>query len=57
MGKFKSARQAQPFLSKFGLISSHFREGETSVQSAYRAVMKLRFALWEKAIATGPILD
>jgi hypothetical protein len=32
--------------------------GATSLQSsAYRAVMKLRFALWEEAIALGPMLN
>ena len=33
MRRFKSAGQAQRFLSAFGIITSHFWGGETSVQS------------------------
>ena len=33
MRRFKSAGQAQRFLSAFGIITSHFRVGEASVQN------------------------
>ena len=51
MRRFKSAGHAQRFLSAFGVISSHFRVGRHLYRaSGYRAVMRLRFALWEEAI-------
>ena len=51
MRRFKSAGHAQRFLSAFGIIGSHFRVGRHLYRaSGYRAVMKSRFALWEKAI-------
>jgi putative transposase len=51
MRGFKSAGQAQRFLSAFGVINSHFRVGRHLYRAgAYRAVMKLRFAVWEEAI-------
>ena len=51
MRGFKSAGHAQRFLSAFGVISSHFRVGRHLYgASAYRTVMKLRFAVWEEAI-------
>src|SRR3984893_6021151 len=51
MRRFKSARHAQRFLSAFGIITSHFRVGRHHYRAtAYRAVMKLRFAVWEEAI-------
>jgi hypothetical protein len=51
MRGFKSPGHAQRFLSAFGIISSHFRVGRHLYRaSAYRAVMKLRFAVWEEAI-------
>lgn len=52
MRQFKSAGHAQRFLSAFEIISSHFRLGRHLYRaSAYRAVMKSRFAIWEQAIA------
>jgi putative transposase len=52
MRRFKSAGHAQRFLSTFGIISSHFRVGRHLYRaSAYRAVIKSRFAIWEQAIA------
>ena len=52
MRRFKSAGQAQRFLSAFGIISSHFRVGRhLSTARSYRAVMKTRFAVWE--VVTG----
>jgi putative transposase len=56
MRRFKSPGHAQRFLSAFGIISSHFRVGRHLYRaSAYRAVMKSRFALWEVAI--GNVTD
>jgi putative transposase len=53
MRRFKSAGHAQRFLSAFGIITSHFRVGRHFYRaSAYRAVMKSRFATWEEAIAS-----
>src|ERR1700730_17746961 len=50
MRGFKSAGHAQRFLSAFGIITAHFRVGRHLYRAiAYRAVMKLRFALWEEA--------
>src|SRR6267142_1050600 len=48
MRRFKSAGQAQRFLSAFGIINSHFRVGRHLYRaSGYRTVMKLRLAEWE----------
>ena len=48
MRRFKSAGQAQRFLSAFGIISSHFRVGRHRYRaSGYREVMKARFHVWE----------
>ncbi len=50
MRRFKSAGQAQRFLSAFGIISSHFTAGRHSYSaSGYREVIKLRFAAWSEA--------
>ncbi len=49
MRRFKSAGQAQRFLSAFGIISSHFRPGRhLSPAGGYREVMKLRLTAWEE---------
>ena len=51
MRGFKSSGHPQRFLSAFGVITSHFRVGRHLYgATAYRAVMKLRFALWEEAV-------
>jgi len=51
MRRFKSAGQAQRFLSAFGIISSHFRVGRHQYSaSGYREVMQVRFAAWEGVI-------
>jgi putative transposase len=48
MRRFKSAGQAQRFLSAFGIIASHFRPGRhLSTAGVYREMMKRRFATWE----------
>ena len=54
MRRFKSAGHAQRFLSAFGVIASHFRVGRHLYRArAYRAVMKLRFAVWEETICSS----
>ena len=54
MRGFKSSGHAQRFLSAFGVLTSHFRVGRHLYgASAYRAVMKLRFAVWEEAICSS----
>jgi putative transposase len=58
MRRFKSPGHAQRFLSAFGIISSHFRVGRHLYRaSAYRAVMKSRFAIWEEAICVKAIVN
>jgi putative transposase len=50
MRRFKSGRQAQRFLSVFGIIMSFFRVGRHLYRAhGYREVMKTRFAVWEEA--------
>ncbi len=47
MRRFKSAGQAQRFLSAFGIIASHFRPRRHLLTAGrYRAEMQLRFAAW-----------
>jgi putative transposase len=49
MRRFKSAGQAQRFLSVFGIIGSHFRPGRHLYSRAgYQEVMKSRFAAWRE---------
>ena len=58
MRRFKSAGHAQRFLSAFGIITSHFRVGRHLYgASAYRAVMKSRFAIWEEVICVKAIVN
>src|SRR6267378_4220546 len=58
MRRFKSAGHAQRFLSAFGIITSHFRVGRHLYRaSAYRAVMKSRFAVWEEALCIEAIVN
>src|SRR6267378_1554804 len=48
MRRFKSAGQAQRFLSAFGIIASHFRVGRHLYKAhSYHELMKSRFAVWE----------
>jgi len=45
MRRFKSAGQAQRFLSAFGIITSHFRPGKhLCTAGVYREMMKSRHA-------------
>jgi putative transposase len=54
MRRFKSAGQAQRFLSAFGVINPHFRVGRHSYSAGgYRAVRQLRLACWDEAIAAA----
>ncbi len=49
MRRFKSAGQAQRFLSAFSYISSHFRAGRNLYSAGgYREVMRLRFVTWSE---------
>jgi len=49
MRRFKSAGQAQRFLSAFGVIGSHFRPGRHLYSRAgYQEVMKSRLAAWRE---------
>jgi len=58
MRRFKSAGHAQRFLSAFGIITSHFRVGRHLYRaSAYRAVMKSRFAVWEEEICVEAMVN
>jgi putative transposase len=51
MRRFKSAGHAQPFISAFGIITSHFRVGRHLYRaSGYREVMKSILAIWEEVI-------
>jgi len=54
MRRFKSAGQAQRFLSAFGVISSHFRPGRhLYTAGGYCEVMKLRFAACGEVSGVG----
>jgi len=56
--RFKSAGYAQPFLSTLGIVTSHFRVGRHLYRaSAYRALMKSRFAVCEEAIGVKAIVN
>ena len=49
MRRFKSAGQAQRFLSAFGVIGSHFQPGRHLYSRAgYQEVMKSRLAAWRE---------
>jgi putative transposase len=51
MRRFKSAGQAQRFLSAFGVITSHFRPGRhLCTAGVYQEMMKRRFAAWEQVV-------
>jgi putative transposase len=56
MRRFKSAGQAQRFLSAFGIITSHFRVGRHHYTApGYREVMKSRFAVWQDVVCAEAI--
>jgi putative transposase len=49
MQRFKSAGQAQRFLSAYGPISQHFRPRRHRITAAeYRAVRAQAFAVWHE---------
>ena len=51
MRRFKSTAHAQRFLSAFGIIASHFRQGpHLSTAAVYRQMMKRRLAVWEDVV-------
>lgn len=56
MRRFKSAGQAQRFLSAFGVIGSHFRPGRHLYSRAgYQEVMNSRLAAWRE-VSCGPVI-
>ncbi len=55
MRRFKSARQAQRFLSAFGLIAGHFQPRRHRMcASEYRAILQSRFLEWNEITAVKP---
>src|SRR5467141_2356374 len=55
MRRFKSAGQAQRFVSVFGVITSHFRPGRhLCTAGVYREMMKRRCAVWEEVVVGAP---
>jgi putative transposase len=49
MKQFKSAGQAQRFLSAFGIIGTHFRPGRHQIAAqTYRQLMSQRFRMWNE---------
>ena len=58
MRRFKSAGQAQRFLSAFGTITSHFHVGRHLYRAhGYREVMKSRFAVWQEVVCVEAIVN
>jgi putative transposase len=52
MRRFKSAGQAQRFLSAFSMISSHFRPRRHLLTAQnYRTEMQMRFNVWREVTA------
>jgi len=55
MRRFKSARQAQRFLSAFGLIAGHFQPRRHRMcWRTYRAILQSRFLEWNEITAVKP---
>ena len=53
MRRFKSAGQAQRFLSVFGIITSHFRPSRhLCTANVYREMMTRRFVAWKEVVVT-----
>ena len=49
MRRFKSAKQAQRFLSAFGIISGHFQLRRHRLNAGqYRAILQTRFQTWNE---------
>jgi putative transposase len=49
MRRFKSAKQAQRFLSAFGPISQHFQPRRHRLGAReYRAILQTRFQTWSE---------
>ena len=57
MRRFKSAGQAQRFLSAFGIITAHFQVGHLYRAHGYREVMKSRFAVWQEVMCLEAIVN
>jgi putative transposase len=53
MRRFKSAKQAQRFLSAFGRISRHFQPRRHRLHAGeYRAILQTRFQTWNEVTET-----
>jgi putative transposase len=53
MRRFKSAKQAQRFLSAFGLIAGHFQPRRHRLHAGeYRALLQTRFQTWNEVTET-----
>jgi putative transposase len=52
MRRFKSAKQAQRFLSAFGPIVGHFQPRRHRLSAGeYRAILQSRFQVWDEVTA------
>src|SRR5213594_1441405 len=57
MRGFKSPRQAQRFLSAFGVIASFFRPGRHLLAVPnYREIMRRRFTQWRELVGVQPTI-
>jgi putative transposase len=56
MRRFKSAKQAQRFLSAFSLIAGHFQPRRHRLHAGeYRAILQSRFQQWSEVTGVKPI--
>jgi putative transposase len=56
MRRFKSAKQAQRFLSAFGPITGHFQPRRHRLcKGEYRAILQARFLEWNEVTAVKRI--
>jgi putative transposase len=57
MRRFKSAKQAQRFLSAFGPISGHFQPRRHRMSAwEYRATLQDKFQIWNEAIGVKQVV-
>ena len=57
MRKFKSAQQAQRFLSAFGPIAGHFQPRRYLLSAReYRAILQSRFQVWNEVTAAKQVV-
>ncbi|MFL5658016.1 MAG: IS6 family transposase [Ktedonobacteraceae bacterium] len=56
MRRFKSAKQAQRFLSAFSLIAGHFQPRRHRLRAGeYRAILQSRFQQWNEVTGVKPV--